>query len=150
MRVNVDELDVLSLAVGQQAQITLDAVSGRTFDGEITSINPVGMNSGGSTKYTVTLILERTEEMLGGMNVSVQVNTGNTPNVVSIPVEALYEEDGNVYVYTQYDQKTDTLLAPASVITGVSDGINVEIVEGLGAGSSFYYRFADSLVYTLG
>lgn len=148
--IRVDELDVLSLAIGQQAVITLDAVSGQSFEGEITSIDPSGINEGGSTKYTVELELERTENMLGGMNASVQITTNQTENVVVIPAAAIYEEGNEVYVYTSYDEKTDTLSDPVEVTTGVSDGTNVEILDGLEEGSSFYYRYGESLIYSFG
>ena len=148
--VSADELDVLSLAEGQQATVTLDAVSKKSFEGVITSIDPIGVNEGGSTKYTVELELSRTENMLGGMNASVRIITGNTENAVIVPAAALNEKGNEVYIYTDYDEKTDTLSSPVTVTTGASDGENVEITDGMESGSSFYYRFADALVYTFG
>ena len=138
------------MAEGQQATVTLDAISGKRFEGEITSINPTGINDGGSTKYTVTLKLVRTEDMLGGMNASVQITTKDTDDVLTVPAAALYEEGNQVFVYTDYDEKTDTLRSPVEVATGVSDGTNVEITEGLETGNVVYYRYADALVYASG
>ena len=46
----VDELDIARLSIGQAVTVTLDALPGQSFDGEITEIDPNGENSGGSTK----------------------------------------------------------------------------------------------------
>lgn len=147
---SVDELDVLSLAVGQQASVTLDAISGQRFSGEVTSLDPIGVNAGGGTKYTVVLTIVRTEQMLTDMNASVQIEVSTQRDALVIPAAAVYEDGSAIYVYTGYDEKTDTLTDPVSVTVGASDGVNVQITAGLSAGDAFYYRYADALTYTYG
>lgn len=146
--ISVDELDILSLSVGQRAQVTLDAVSGQSFDAVVTELDPIGVNDGGSTKYSLTLTLERTELMLNGMNASTRITVASAENALLIPEAALYEDGSRVFVYTGYDKKTDTLTGPVTVTTGVSDGTNVQITGGLEQGATVYYKFADSLVYS--
>lgn len=145
--ISVDELDVLSLAVGQSAQVILDAVSGQSFDAVVTELDPIGVNDGGSTKYSLTLTLDRTELMRSGMNASTRITVASAENVLLIPENALYEDGSRIFVYTGYDKKNDVLTGEVTVTTGVSDGENVQILSGLEAGTAVYYRFADSLVY---
>ncbi len=146
--ISVDELDILSLTEGQEAVITLDALTGQSFTGTVTSLDTSGTNSGGNTKFTAEITMERTGEMLAGMNASVLITLDTTGDVLVIPEAALVEEGNTTYVYTSYDESSDTLGDLVEVETGVSDGTNVEICSGLSSGDSFYYSYADSLSYT--
>jgi len=81
------------------------------------------------------------------MNATVLLTEKVETNVLTIPLAALNEDGNTVTVYTGYDAETDTLTAPVPVITGFSDGENVEIRSGLSAGDSYYYRYADAIAY---
>ncbi|MCD8127751.1 MAG: Ig-like domain-containing protein [Clostridiales bacterium] len=146
--ISVDELDILSLTEGQEAVITLDALTGQSFTGTVTSLDTSGTNSGGNTKFTAEITMERTGEMLADMNASVLITLDTTGDVLVIPEAALVEEGNTTYVYTSYDESSDTLGDLVEVETGISDGTNVEICSGLSSGDSFYYSYADSLSYT--
>ncbi|MCD8143302.1 MAG: Ig-like domain-containing protein, partial [Clostridiales bacterium] len=146
--ISVDELDILSLTEGQEAVITLDALTGQSFTGTVTALDTSGTNSGGNTKFTAEITMARTEDMLAGMNASVLITLDTTGDVLIIPEAALVEEGNATYVYTSYDASSDTLGDLVEVETGVSDGANVEICSGLSSGDSYYYSYADSLSYT--
>ena len=143
----VDELDILSLRVGMDAEITLDALPGQRFSGSITKINTYGENSGGNTKYTVTVTLPREAQMLSGMNASVQIAAAVSEAVPTLPAAAIQFQGGTSWVYTGYDEKTDTLTDLAQVETGLSDGTLVELCTSFPEGTTFYYRYADSIEY---
>ena len=143
----VDELDILSLRVGMDAEITLDALPGQRFSGSITKINTYGENSGGNTKYTVTVTLPREAQMLSGMNASVQIAAAVSEAVPTLPAAAIQFQGGTSWVYTGYDEKTDTLTDLTQVETGLSDGTLVELRTSFPEGTTFYYRYADSIEY---
>lgn len=148
VQIQVDELDIRTLETGMEATVTLDALPGSSFTGAITSINPYGENSGGNTKYTVTVTLPRDEKMLSGMNASVKITTGVSGKVPTVPAAAVVFDAGKSWLYTGYNEKTDTLTDPVEIQTGLSDGSLVELLSGLSEGSSFYYRYADSIEYS--
>lgn len=148
VHIQVDELDIRTLETGMEATVTLDALPGSSFTGAITSINPYGENSGGNTKYTVTVTLPRDEKMLSGMNASVKITTGVSGTVPTVPAAAVVFDAGKSWLYTGYNEKTDTLTDPVEIQTGLSDGSLVELLSGLSEGSSFYYRYADSIEYS--
>ena len=148
VQIQVDELDIRTLETGMEATVTLDALPGSSFTGAITSINPYGENSGGNTKYTVTVTLPRDEKMLSGMNASVKITTGVSGTVPTVPAAAVVFDAGKSWLYTGYNEKTDTLTGPVEIQTGLSDGTLVELLSGLPEGSSFYYRYADSIEYS--
>lgn len=143
--VTIDELDILSLEEGQEATITLDALSDQTFTGLVTSIDMAGTNSGGSTKYTAVVSLDRTEQMLAGMNAAVSITLSSAQCTVSVPVAALMESQSGVFVYTSYDEETNTLGDPVNVTTGLSDGTSVEILSGLNSGDEVWYEYDDTV-----
>lgn len=146
--ITVDELDILSLQVGMAADISLDALPGKTYSGTITKINTYGANSGGNTKYTVTVTLPREENMLTGMNASVKIQTAVSDTVPTVPAAAIQSKDGKSWLYTAYDEKTDTLSGLIQVETGLSDGVSVQIRSGFPENGSYYYRYADTIEYS--
>lgn len=148
VQIQVDELDIRTLETGMEATVTLDALPGSSFTGAVTAINPYGENSGGNTKYTVTVTLPRDEKMLSGMNASVKITTSVSGTVPTVPAAAVVFDAGKSWLYTGYNEKTDTLTDPVEIQTGLSDGSLVELLSGLSEGSSFYYRYADSIEYS--
>ena len=144
----VDELDIARLSIGQAVTVTLDALPGRSFDGEITEIDPNGENSGGSTKYSVTVTLPRTEDMLTGMNAAVRVQLAENGGLLLIPLAAVQEDADGIYVCTGYDKGSDEPAKPVEITTGLSDGENVEVLSGLTEGDTVYYCYADTLEYS--
>ena len=144
----VDELDIAQLSIGQAVTVTLDALPGQSFDGEITEIDPNGENSGGSTKYSVTVTLPRTEDMLTGMNAAVRVQLAENEGRLLIPLAAVQEDVDGIYVCTGYDKGSDEATDPVEITTGLSDGENVEVLSGLSEGDTVYYRYADTLEYS--
>lgn len=140
----VDEMDILSVHTGQEAEITVDALPGRAFTGTVSAIDPNGKNNGGNSKYTVTISLPRAENMLDGMNAMAVLTVGTTENVLWLPAEALAEQGFKTVVYTGRDAKTGELTDPVEVVTGVSDGDKVEIVSGLEEGQTVWYTAYES------
>lgn len=146
--ITVDELDILSVEVGQEVTVTLDAFPGQSFAGEVTDIDLSGTNSGGNSKFTATVTIDRGEDMLVGMNASVKITLDTTDEVLVIPEDALVEDGDSVYVYTTYDEETGTLGGLTEVTTGTSDGENVEILSGLSEGDAYYYSILDVVNYS--
>ena len=147
--ITVDELDISAYKVGQKLSVSLDAMPGQRFEAVIRAIDPNGTNEdSGNTKYTVTLVMPRSENMLSGMNVSVALEAEERADVLIIPLAAVCEEDGRVFVYTSYDAETDTLGNETEIETGLSDGERVEIISGLSEGDTYFYRYAETIEYS--
>lgn len=144
VQVSIDELDILSVALGQTAEITLDALPGRAYSGTVTRIDPVGKNNGGSTRYTITITMDRDENMLQGMNATAILTVGMTENVLTIPAAALCQRGSRSFVYTGYDSEKRELLDPVDVELGVSDGQTVEILSGLEEGDRIWYSYYET------
>ena len=143
----VDELDVTGLYVGQEAEVTLDALPDRLYSATVTQIDPNGVNDGGNTKYAVTVTMDRDEDMLSGMNASVHIPLGTHDGLLLLNAAALQEDEGGTFVYTSYNEKNG-YGGRKTVTTGLSDGTMVEIVSGLTEGETVFYPFAEKMEYT--
>ena len=137
---DVDELDIAYYEPGQKADILVDALPNQSFTAVVEEVSAVGKNSGGNSKYTVKLRLDRAPDMLNGMNASVVVHRGVTSGLV-LPAAAVYDRGSQCFVYTAADKKTGTLIGELPVVTGVSDGEMVEIVSGLAEGQVVFYEY---------
>lgn len=139
LEVSVDEQDINSVEIGQEAVVTFDAIEDEEFTGEVTEIGNTASVNGGVAKYTVSVSVPKDEEMKQGMNASATITIENRENVITIPVNALQEKGDKVFVYTEKDEDGN-LSGETEVTTGLSDGTTVEITEGLSEGDTVYYN----------
>ena len=144
VQITVDELDITRIQ--KAATVAVNALPGEKFDAEVTYISASGENSGGNSKFTVEVTLEKNANMLPGMQASVTIPTGITEQVLSIPVAALVETETETRVYLGYDEAEETFTSTAAVTVGVSDGEYVQILSGIDEGETVYYPYYDTLV----
>ena len=138
--ITVDELDILQYELGMKADVTVDALPDRSFSAEVTEIDAVGSNSGGSSKFQVKLRLDRAPDMLDGMNASVVIHRGSKTALL-LPAAAIHDRGSKSYVYTALDNKTGKPTAEVPVETGLSDGEFVEILSGLAENQPVFYEY---------
>ena len=92
---NIDELDIDSLSVGQEVNITSDAKPGMTYTGSITNISIQGTTSNGTTYYPITVTLEdygneeAGSKLRPGMNIDAEIILEKAENVLAVPVDAV-------------------------------------------------------------
>ena len=140
----VDETDILSLELGQSAQVTVSSIGDDSYTGTVTEISKVGTTMSGVTQYTAVVTLDRDEKMLSGMTASVDIQIQGVDGVVLIPVEALHQTRDYAYVYTSYDENLKEYGGMKQVVTGTSNSKYVEIVSGLQEGDTVYYTEKES------
>ena len=133
--ISVDESDILSLAVGQEADVTVSSVSEDALEGVVTEIDTTGVSSG----YTAVITLDKITGMLPGMTASVDVRIEGVDNALIIPVDALNRTSNGAYVYTFYNEETQEYGGKVDVVTGLSNNNYVEIKSGLSVGDKVYY-----------
>lgn len=141
----IDETDIAALQVGMTVEITLEALPNREFSGTITEISSFGTNSGGSSKFTVTVELPGEEDMLPGMNANVTIPLETLENCLTVPVAALTEQGSSTVMFTALDEKTGEPTTPVTVELGFSDGEYAQLLSGMEEGSSFHYKYYDVL-----
>jgi HlyD family secretion protein len=136
IEVDIDELDIANIKLHDKAAVKLDALSDRVFEGEIIKINPIGVAKNDVTDFTVTLSLPEAEGMMIGMSADVTIISQKAENALIIPIEAIQVINGEKYVVLESDlnAEQDTVVATHKVMTGITDGVNIEITSGLSEG----------------
>ena len=151
MTLNIDELDIDNVEVGQTVNITSDAKAGQTYTGVVTKVSVVGTTSGGTTTYPVTVRIDDTDGLRPGMNVDAEIVLSSADGVLAIPSLAVNRGD-TVLVTSDSPSAANALeqeapegYAYVQVTTGVSDDSYIEITSGLQEGDAVaYLRTASS------
>lgn len=135
----VDESDIASIAVGNPVTVTLDTVPGKTFNGSVTFINPVGETVSGLIKYTVRVELDPvTEPMLLGATANVTITVKKASAVLAVPITAIQNDSQGEFVWLiQSDDSTkrvdvvsSSIVGDQVVVTGVLQaGDRIQLVQ---------------------
>ncbi len=138
---NVDELDVKNISVGQAVTITADACEGTVYNGIVENVSISGTTSNGVTTYPVKVRINDFDDyLLPGMNIEAEITVSSAENVLTVPVNAVNRGD---IVYVKGNKTDDKDNAPdgyhsVKVTTGISDDDYIEITDGLSEGDSIY------------
>lgn len=132
-QMNIDELDISSVEIGQTVEVSADAFSTQRFTGRVTGISLEGSSSNGVTYYPVTVTLDEVGGLLPGMNVEGTIILASAENVLAVPADALWR--GNrVYVkdesVTEAQGRVPAGFREVEVETGLISTDYVEIVSG--------------------
>ena len=137
--ISVDESDILALELEQEVSVTVSSVSSDALTGYVSEINRTATTSSGVTVYSAVITLDKVEGMLPGMSASAEVRIEGVDDALIIPVDALHQTGTGAYVYTSYDEETQTYGGKVDVVTGLSNDDYVEIKSGLSQGDTVYY-----------
>ena len=146
MNINVDELQISSISVGQKVQITADAVPDKTYVGTVTRVSMKGASNGGTTTYPVSIRIDDTDGLRPGMNANAEIVVAKADNALVVPNAAVVRGS---YVLVTKDSPSaanaDTAMeAPEGFVyvpvkTGVSDDDYTQIVSGIQEGDTIGY-----------
>jgi HlyD family secretion protein len=131
VKATVAEVDVSSVKIGQTAQMTMDALPGKTYTATVSAINPVATVTQGVVNYVVFAKLTDPDgDVLPGMTANLAIETARHTNVLLAPLRA---------IKTQGTQKIATVLYKGQqivtpVTTGLQNDTQVEITSGLNEG----------------
>ena len=132
---DVDEIDIPGVNVGQKVVITVDALPDVEFEGEVRTISSVAREEAGVVIYEVKIGFD-VPEVAGlrvGMSADVDIVMEEASNVLILPERAITEDsEGNPVVMVKVGDQTEE----RKVVTGLSDGFYTEIVSGLSEGES--------------
>ena len=148
LTLNVDELDVAKIEVGQEVAVTAEAVEGQSYRGVVTKVNINGTTMGGVTSYPVTVRIDETDGLLPGMNVDVEIEVQSETGVLAVPVSAV-ERGNRVLVKTgETVEGAGTTLDEnglpvgyeyREVTLGINDDDYIQITGGLEEGDEIAY-----------
>lgn len=139
MRISVDvtQEDIVDLQVGDAVDITFTAYPEDSYTGSILSINTTATSEYSNTvSYTVEISVEgELEQLYGGMTADVIFVTEEKEDVLYVSRKAIVEENGKSYVYRKTALGGREL---TEVETGITNGVDIEILSGLEEGDTIY------------
>jgi len=131
--VELDEIDIPEVKLNQEAIIELDALPDITFKGIVTAIYPLPTTEGGVVLYNVKINLDIPENSAVriGMSAEADIIIDKRSNVLLVPDRAIEaNSQGNPVVKVMVNDQ----IQERQVVTGISDGLETEIVDGLNEG----------------
>lgn len=127
VQVNVSEVDVNRIKPGQTVNITLDAVPGQTFTGQVTAVAYVGTSSQGVVNFPVTIAVPDPDPALKpGMTAAVAIVIERRADVLLVPNRAIRVTNGQRTVTVMFEGQQ----IPVPVSVGLSNETLSEITEG--------------------
>lgn len=131
----IDETEVGSLYEGMPLTITIGALKDYTFDADLEYISPKAVENNGANQFKVKAAVKVDSEHVirSGYSANAQIDLEKATDVLTVPESALEFVKEESYVYKKAQDGTYT---KTKVETGLSDGVNIEIKEGLSEGDT--------------
>lgn len=129
----VDEAEVGRIAVGMDLILSVGAIEAETFKAELEFISPKGEQDQGAVKFDIRAAIELKEStfLRAGYSATADIVLDKRDQVLAIREGNLIFEDDRTYVDVMIGEQQ---FERREVRTGLSDGINIEILDGLREG----------------
>ena len=129
----IDETEVGSLAEGMPVVITIGALQDYSFDATLEYIAPKAVENNGSNQFEIKAAVKTdpAKTIRSGYSANAEIVLQRAEQVLSVSESALEFAGDSTYVYLK---GADGAFTRTLVKTGVSDGLNIEIKDGLKEG----------------
>jgi HlyD family secretion protein len=128
VKVNIAEIDIAKIKVGQTAQVTLDALVGKTYNATISAISPAATITQGVVNYPVIAIVDNTDGAIKpGMTANLSITVDRRDNVLLVPARAVRSQGNQRIVNVLY--KGQTIATPVTI--GLTNDQFAEVISGL-------------------
>lgn len=128
--IQVDDIDIVNVVQGAPVSVTVDAMPGQTFEGSVMNVSSYGNQAGGITKFDVNIEVIGGEGLRPGMQATAYIDAGNAKDVLLIPVEAIFDENGKQMV----EVLENGVPKLVEVTLGLMNDRYAEVLEGLTEG----------------
>lgn len=130
----VDESDVANVNMGQQVDVTLDALPGAALTGQVMAINPVGEEVSGLVKYNVRIDLDAVEDQSFiplGTTANVTIHVKDATASLAVPITTIQNDaNGEFVMVLQNNGSTKRVDVISGVIVNDLVVVNGDLVEG--------------------
>lgn len=141
MSISVDEDDISSIVIGQDAAITIDSLDDLAVNGKVTSISHIGSVSNGVTTYTVSVQLDDTQGLLSGMSADCTITIESATDAILVPIGAIQTVQDKKYVLLSDGSTSGTL---TEIQLGLVTDTFAQAVSGLNEGDTILVATYDS------
>ena len=125
--VQVSEVDINRIRIDQDANLTFDAIPGKSYSGKVAQVAPVGTSAQGVVDFTVTLELTNADgDVKPGMTAAVDVIVNQLTDVLQVPNRAVRVKDGQRFVYVLRNGQ----LTQIKLSLGASSDLTSQVIDG--------------------
>ena len=125
--VQVSEVDINNVQVGQPVTLTFDAISGKTYNGKVTEVSQTGDSVQGAVDFTVTVVLTDPDASVKpGMTAAVTITVKQVTNVLLVPNRAVRLVNNQRVAYILSNGK----LQEVNITLGAASDTMSEVVSG--------------------
>lgn len=134
----VSEVDAGKIDSGQEVVIRLDAATEKQYKGSVVKKGVLARKKDWNSKINVfdveVAILDHDASFKPGMSASCEIVLGKYPDVVTVPLESVFEREGATFVYLSNKDRRDVTVGRRSdteveVLTGLSGGEKICLVD---------------------
>mgnify|MGYP002626833271 CR=1 FL=1 len=135
-RGDIDETEVGRITEGMPVTITVGALQDLRLDAQLEYISPKGVESNGANRFEIKAAIQVPEgrTLRSGYGANAEIVLERAEQAVAVPEAALEFQGDSTFVYMLTDSVPRQTFERRPVVTGLSDGISIEIKEGLKVG----------------
>jgi len=130
---NISEIDINKIKVGQKVEITLNSIEKKTFLGDVVGIDKLGTVSSGISNYPIIVkFVEDSDQVLPNMGVDAEIIIQEKDGVIYVPSSAIISRKGETNIRVQRGESSEIV----RVETGISTDEYTEILSGIEEGAA--------------
>lgn len=132
-RGNVDETEIGKIREGMPIKLTVGALGTRTFDAVLEYVSPKGEEKNGAIQFEIkaAVSLPDTSFVRAGYSANAEIVLERAENVLTIPESTVEFHGDTAFVQVIKQEKPKQIFEKRQIKTGLSDGIKIEVKEGL-------------------
>ena len=132
-RGNIDETEVGQLAIGVPMKITIGALQDLQFDATLEYISPKAFESNGANQFEIkaAVTVPSDGKIRSGYSANAEIVLDEANDVLCVPESAIEFSGDSTFVYLVKGEGQLKTYERQAVVTGLSDGVNIEIKKGL-------------------
>ena len=132
-RGNIDETEVGQLVLGMPMNITIGALQDLNFEAALEYISPKAVENNGANQFEIKAAVRvlKGNKIRSGYSATAEIELAHANNVLTVPESAIEFKGDSTFVYIIKDNGKEKTYDRKPVITGLSDGVDIEIKKGL-------------------
>jgi len=134
-RGKIDETEVGKIGEGFPIVLTIGALSGQKFDASLEYISPKGQEQSGAVLFEIKAAIKVPDSVFirAGYSANAEIVKSRAVDVLTIPESSIEFSNDSAYIYMAKQEKPPQVFDKKLIQVGLSDGIKVEVKEGLTA-----------------
>ncbi|MDR3194222.1 MAG: efflux RND transporter periplasmic adaptor subunit [Tannerella sp.] len=136
-RGNVDETEIGRINEGMPIKLTIGALENQSFEARLEYVSPKGVEKSGAIQFEIKAAVTIPEGAFirAGYSANAEIVLKRAEDVLTVPESTVEFHGDSAFVYLLKDEKPEQVFERYHIQTGLSDGVKIEIKDGLTTGN---------------